>query len=230
MTIDRRTVVKGMGLFGLSVPFLGRSVTAPATPGEAAMAERGSTVLLVSAGAADSAFVHGARAGVGASGLTLLEASRELAFVLGFEQALRDGQPTRAMGMLDDALATLLIDLARSAGARVPWIGHHGCHASGSRHHRLSSTPTTERCAARLSAQLHLGVDGFMPVDEDRNRVPVVRGIATGARSADRADHWAAMLGYMLASPGTGDPGPAPTFRAGRTPLAGSFVSFLIES
>lgn len=230
MTIDRRSVIKGMVFGGLSAPLFARTATALAMPHDASRDANGSTVLLVAEGATDSAFVHGARAGIGAAGLTVLEASRELAFVLGFENALRNGRSLRVAGLLDDALATLLLDQARRAGARVPWIGQHGCDGSGLRHHYLSDTPISGRLAAQWSSRLHDDVAGFSPGDGSRGHIAPARGIATRALPAEHADEWAAMLGYGLASLDRRDIYRAPAVQADRTPLTGSFVSFLIES
>ncbi|MGB3049191.1 hypothetical protein, partial [Dokdonella sp.] len=48
------------------------------------------------------------------------------------------------------------------------------------------------------------------------------------SRSPEYRDQWAAAIGFLLASLGSGKPGTPPLFPAGRGSPIGSFVSFAI--
>lgn len=225
MTIDRRSLIKGMALLGVASPFLGRALPALAAAGLPAAAL--STSILVSVGAADSAFVHGARAAIGASMLSVRPASLELAFMQDFEQQLRGAPGLRVIGLLDDALATPLLALARSAGASVPWLGQHTATAALSRH-RVLTADMAAGCAGQLQRQLLACGAGFTLNEECHDSGVIGPQLAGPSRSREHRDQWAAAIGFLLASLGTGNPGTPPVFPAGRSPSIGSFVSFAI--
>lgn len=161
MTVNRRFLLKGMALGGISgltlssLPALAGSATTPSTAHIAA------TVLtLVNDTTAESAFLQAALQANG-SRLHVQKVGAELGFMLNFERLLRAGQPQRVIGLLDDAAATLVIDMARSAGARVLWLGQHSTVADVT-YHRLLTADNDENYARQLgqsSAQWmgHLG-------------------------------------------------------------------------
>ncbi len=227
MTIDRRTLIKGMALLGVASPFLGNALPALASAGLPAPVVSTPTLVLVSAAAVDSAFVQGVRAGIGTSMMQVRQASHELAFLLDFEQQLRQQQSARVIGLLDDALATPLLALARSAGASVPWLGQHTAEAGLSRH-RLLTAGMADGCAGQLHRQLLTCGAGFSLAEERQDSAVVAHQLAGPSRSGEHIDQWAAAIGFMLASLGTGNPGAAPLLPAGKVPLIGSFVSFSI--
>lgn len=227
MTIDRRSLIKGMALFGVAGPFLGSALPALAAAGLPAPALSTPTLVLVSSAAADSTFVHGVRAGIGTSMAQVRQASHELPFLLDFEQQLRHRQSARVIGLLDDALATPLLALARSAGASVPWLGQHTATARLSRH-RLLTAGMANGCAGHLHRHLLACGTGFTLDEERQDSVVVVHQLAGPSRSGEHFDQWAAAIGFLLASLATGNPGSAPLLPAGKVPLIGSFVSFSI--
>jgi hypothetical protein len=229
MTIDRRSIIKGMALCGVAGPILAGARPAQAAAGVSAQVAHRTTLLLVSEGAADSAFVQGARAASHASALRVRLASHDLAFVLGLEKQLRDSPSMHVIGLLDDALATPLLDLARSAGARVPWLGHHTAELGISRH-RLLTTRLTEGCAFRLGRHLQACGSGFTLVEERQDDAAATRRLSGCARSSEPADQWAAGVGYLLASLVAQEVESAPRLPASSAPLLGSFVSFSIEA
>lgn len=228
MTVDRRSVLKGMTVGSLAGPFIGGSLPALASV-IAAPARNAArpTLALVTLGAADSAFVYGARAAIG-SPLQVHETGGDVGAMLDFERRLRCGEPLHVIGLLDDASATLVVDLARGAGANVHWLGQHTVKAGLSRH-RLLNTDVAEGCVSQLSRQLQACGAGFTLSEERQNSAIAARRLAGPARSGAHSDQWAAGIGYLLASLGTRALAMAPLVPASGAPLTGSFVSFSIE-
>lgn len=228
MSVDRRFVLKGMALGSLAGLTMGAYLPSLAATHAAAGGNAARPVLaLVSQGGRESAFVQGARAA--GTALQVQQVDSSLGLMLSLEQQLRSGKPMHVMGLLDDASAALVIDLARSAGARVNWIGQHVAAAGQSRHHLLN-TRLTEGCSRQLSRQLHACGAGFTLNEERQSSAAPARQLAGPARSAEHADQWAASLGYLLSSLGVRRPSMAPLVAASRLPLTGSFVSFSIET
>ena len=134
MQTDRRSLLKGLAAAGLAVSSAGwiQAASASTTPAAAAANLAADSVLAVtSAGqgsALDMAFVAGVQA-AGKTSHTGLQGLDSAAFNrLG--QLLADGQDTVLVGLLDDASATLVLDLVRSAGGRVLSEQHHRVDAS----------------------------------------------------------------------------------------------------
>lgn len=226
MTVDRRFVLKSMALGGAAGLVLGRSM--PALAGRRPAYQGSEPALaVVGRGAAEAAFVHGAQAAAGAR-LRVQQVDHGLDFMLDLERQLRAGHPMRLIGLLDDAAAVLVLDLARSAGARIHWLGQHRAEA-GSTRHRLLNTDLAQGCARRLGRQLHACGAGFV-LDEERQGSPApARRLAGPARDGAHSVQWAASVGHLLATLGARPLG-APRMPAQSTPLSGSFVSFSIEA
>jgi len=225
MTFDRRSMLKGMALLGVASPFLGSALPALAAAGLPAPALP--TSILLSAGAADSAFVQGAHASIGASAVSVFQASIELDFMQDFEQQLHRGQAQRVIGLLDDALATPLLAVARSAGARVSWLGQHTATAGLSRH-RVLTADMADGCVGQLHRQLLACGAGFTLNEERHDNRVIAPQLYGPSRSPEYRDQWAAAIGFLLASLVSGKPGTPPLFPAGRGSPIGSFVSFAI--
>ncbi|WP_284334688.1 twin-arginine translocation signal domain-containing protein [Comamonas sp. NoAH] len=125
MQTDRRTLLKGLAAAGLAVSGIG---WARASNSNARTTADSTEVLAVTsslqASALDAAFVAGvqnAACNVSHTGLQGLDSA---AFTrLG--NLLADGQETLLVGLLDDACATLVLDLVRSAGGRVLAMDNH---------------------------------------------------------------------------------------------------------
>lgn len=224
MTVSRRLVLKGMALGSLAGMTLAGSL--PALARTAAAASSGALNqpirTLVSLGAADSAFVQGARAAIGLP-LQVQEAGLGLGHLLKFERELARGQPMRVIGLLDDASAVLLVDLARSAGARIHWLGQHTASAGITRHQLLNSS-LADSCVQQLAQQLQ-GCGA--PFTLEHNGAAPLTGTAGDNHSPQQ---WTASVGYLLASLAAGHPAGAPPVFNERTLLTGSFVSFSIET
>ncbi|GLZ27609.1 TPA: hypothetical protein L3923_006360 [Pseudomonas aeruginosa] len=228
MTINRRFLLKGMalsGLAGLAMAGPVRALAGQSSAPSAAAAAR-PVLALVSAGAAESVFLRGAQAAAG-SQLQVQRFDQDLDRLLSFERQLRSGQPLRVIGLLDDATATLVLDMARSAGARVQWLGQHNTVA-GVTQHRLLNTEVAEGCARQISRQLHACGAGFHIAEERQGSLASPRQLSAPARGGEHAAEWASAIGYQLASLGgrPAKPAPAPA----STVLSGSFVSFSIEA
>ena len=129
MQTDRRSLLKGLAAAGLAVSGMGWAQAATATAGKTASAVAGSAdVLAVTSylhgSALDAAFVAGVQSTARGAAHTGLQGLDSAAFnQLG--ELLADGQETLLVGLLDDASATLVLDLVRSCGGRVLAVEHH---------------------------------------------------------------------------------------------------------
>src|SRR5690606_34245574 len=129
----------------------------------------------------------------------------DLTDLLSLQSQLGSGRKMRLIGLLDDASAALVVDMARSAGARVEWLGQHTARGGVTRH-RLLNTASALGSAAPA------------------------RQLSAAPRNQRHADQWAAGIGYLLGSLGAGRPTAAPLIAQAGAPLDGSFVSFSIET
>ena len=205
MRMNRRLVLKGMALSSAAGLAMGAPLSRLAGRGDRADPP---LLALVNDAVAGSMFVQGAT--VSAPGVVIRRVGADLAFVLDLDRRLRSGRPMRIIGLLDDASATFVVALARSAGARVPWLGQHTA-ADGSARHRVLSAARDRISEERLSGTAR------------RERSAAQLG-GSGSHTAA----WPSTLGYLLAS---ADMPPASVLRAPSrdSVLHGSFVSFSIE-
>lgn len=229
MSVNRRFVLKGMALGGAAALTLGNPAQALASLGAAPAATTAATptLVLVNAGPAEPIFLQGARAALGPQ-MRVQRVGSDLVTIVEFERELRRGRPLRVIGLLDDASATLVVDMARSAGARVQWLGQHAA-AAGFTRHRLLSTEVAEGCSRQLSRQLHACGAGFSLTEERQNSTASPRQLAAAPRSEAHSGQWAGSLGYLLATLGNRQILP-PVAAGSGIPVTGSYVSFSIES
>lgn len=148
MTMSRRTILKGLALGGVAAPVLGRSLPSLAAAADVSAAP--ATLLLVPAGTRGNAFEQGARTAIGDARLSVREARSDLSLLREIEALVRGGTNARVLGLLDDAVATPLLDVARGAGACLFWLGHHIVGRHGAQH-RCQPTVATEACARLLA-------------------------------------------------------------------------------
>lgn len=228
MSLDRRTVLKGMALGTLATPLLGGPLPALASalPGPADGAPL-PALAVIGAGAGD-AFAYGARAGLGAL-LRIRRADSSLAFLRELDGIWRSDRPVRVFGLLDDASAAPLLDLARSAGGSIPWLGQHRVEAGWSRH-RLLTTSRAEGCAPLLARQLGGCGAGFTIIEDRQDSHRPVFREAAPARGDGSPGQWATGIGWLLARLGAGTSGQAPLPPPGQALQHGSYVSFLVET
>jgi hypothetical protein len=211
MDINRRVVVQGIVLTGiaeLATPAWSATFTADASP----------LFLLVNDDRAGRMFVRGAAQAQRT--LETITVSTDLQPLLDLDRLFRRSVDNRIIGLLDDASGTLAIDLARSAGARIKWLGHHAAQGDFSRH-QVCGVQGAEACVQYFGERLVACGDAFE--------------LSTGSQHicqpcpAAHSASWVSMLGRTLASPHSSHcsefPDPAST-----APMNGRFVSFSIEA
>jgi hypothetical protein len=229
MHVTRRSFIKSVALGGFAGVLMARPGR---TLARAAAGVRTRPVLALVSGVAErSAFLQGIAETVPGEFLQVQRADHGMGFVRDFNQLLRSGQPTRIIGLVDDASAALIVELARASGARVPWLGYHAA-SSGHSRHRLLSTESTRGCAIRLGRQLSAYGAGFSLSEQRPHHAETSFELAARPRNgaAGDSDRWAAALGFILAAPDTAQSAWAPPATGTRPPLAGNFVSFAIET
>jgi len=201
MNVTRRFILKSIVLSGLAGTAMGRLGLSLADSVPAAQARPARpTLVLVSGETEHSAFLQGIAAALPGGHLRVQRTDLGMGFVRALSQLLRVGRAVRIIGLVDDASAALIVELARAADARLQWLGHHSV-AAGQFHHRP------------------LGGNAFSEL--------AVRLYDAAARDSRQ---WAATLGFVLASPGVGQAAAAPPVPAAQPPLTGHFVSFAIET
>lgn len=136
MSVNRRIVLKGAALassvglvMGGAIPALASALNTPSRAASAVLA-------LVNHSAAAALFLQGASAAVDVE-LKVQRASLDMDFMLELERQMRSGPARRIIGLLDDASATLVVDMARSAGAHLQWLGQHSAASGITTHHHL---------------------------------------------------------------------------------------------
>ena len=230
MNVSRRFVLKGMALSGMAGVATAHGVLPAMANSLAGMSGRHAhdqTLVLVGAGLTESPFVAGAQAAAGAR-LQTRVLTHELDGLLAFERGLRV-RGLHVIALLDDATATLALDLARGAGARVQWVGHHAGE-EGFSSHSVLSTEASRHCARELGLRLAACGAGYRLHEERQGGHPVVRSQGSPpARHAGAGSVWASDLGYVLASLAGPPAMPAPV-SARPTRLDGRFVSFSIAT
>ena len=211
MTIERRSVLKGMAVGSAALALSQAGLTLAAQT--ASVSSRKPVVVLTSAADAQTAFVDGVKANPGAAQVTLLQADHGMDFIAAFQQRLSSSKDERFIGLVDDASGMLLLDLARSAGARVHWTGQHVTQNGVSRH-RVSTTDNSANCIKQFAEFAQ----------------SCSRPTAMTEQTLSASRHWTSSLGFALASP-------EPNRRYLRTTppthtraVDGHFVSFSIET
>ena len=121
MNQSRRNVLKGIVALGSASAF------ALATPVWAsALANNNSKIhLIVSNDNIGQSFLTGAKLVQDVSIQSTLVGSPTMQFVQQYQNILKQGKNQRIFGLVDDASAVLITDLARSADARVIWLEDH---------------------------------------------------------------------------------------------------------
>lgn len=224
MNVARRTLLKGAAVGGLSVAALSASGLSIAS---SLTSNQRPSVALVSGNAAEAAFLLGARAS--ASGISVKRTDLTPGYMQQLATELASPTPQRIIGLVDDASATVILDMARAAGARIEWVGQHAADANGSRHALLSANEA-EGCAVQLGHQLSNCGAGFSLREQRHGQSSLNLDVAMNAKSRDAADQWAATLGHILASGARGNASTAPRISNQQMPLRGHFVSFSIET
>ncbi|OYD22655.1 hypothetical protein [Oceanimonas baumannii] len=211
MSIERRSVLKGMALGGLAGLTLGRAGSASAAPVAGSPAGK-PLLMLVSGAEAEAAFMAGVRANPAGQSAILLRTDSGMEFLSALQQRLHGARNERIIGLVDDASGALILSLARSAGARLHWSGQHVSEGGQSRH-RLSVTSDAGACIGQFAA---------LSEECDRPSALSEQILAAGPQ-------WAPALAFALTSP---EPGRRYLRAAPPTRAAvpnGHYVSFSIE-
>ena len=151
MSIDRRLVLKGLAAVGFAMTSL-RFAHAAGTVGLPLTASQtlAAVTPLVTGSAHDSEFLAGVQAAAQSQGLVQNEVIQlrglDAAVFSRLRRMLQDGEPATLVGLADDASATLILDLVRSAGGRV----------ISTEHHRLASDLSAGQSAQALGSSLVL--------------------------------------------------------------------------
>lgn len=227
MNIERRSLLKGLALGGIAGAAMGASSLSLGKAILGGRAQALPTLVLVK-GDAGAAFLEGVRHSPMARHADALNSDLGLDFILALQRRLDSGQPQRIIGLVDDASAALVLDLARSSGARIHWLGQHSVGAAGSRHQVLSAE-RAHACALQLGRQLQACGGGF-DLTAQRQQGQRSLNLAAAPRGGDASAQWAASLGHSLAGLGGTDIAPAPRIAQRHPALAGHFVSFSIEA
>lgn len=226
MNVKRRSLLKGMALGGLAGAAVSGSGLASAM--SAAVARPAMpTLALVSGAAAQSAFIYGLSAAPAGQQIKVQRTDLDLGFMLGLEKRLRSGQPQRIIGLVDDASAALIVDLARSAGARIQWLGQHTTDGKRSQHQMLSAA-VADGCALQMGLGLKACGAGFALNEQRLPGKTALQAAAAGFGGA--SEQWATSLGFALASLGQVGNAAAPQIAKRPAPMTGTFVSFSIEA
>ncbi|MCP8467109.1 hypothetical protein NK553_24450 [Pseudomonas sp. ZM23] len=220
MNIERRTLLKGMALGAAS----GVALNLPGSAFAGALGQRSGApaLVLLERPARDSAFYQGILAATDTAP-RVLQASADGEFLAALAAQLRSGG--EVLGLLDDASALLAVEQARSAGARVRWLGQHSVDGSRSRH-RLLSADASHGCASRLGHALALCGAGFAISESRLDGLHTPSRLQAAPRRAGQQEQWAAALGFALAGAAPGRI--APNIAA--SGLSGHFVSFSIQA
>ena len=230
MNVERRALLKGMALSGLATAAISSSGLAMANGVLGSKARQAlPTLALVSGEVAGSAFLQGINASPAGKQVKVQRTDLNLDFIAGLQQRLSSGQAQRIIGLVDDASGALIIDLARSAGARVQWLGQHHATANASRHHLLSAEAASG-CAPQLGLNLNACGTGFSLSEYRLHGQQARLHASAAARNNAGSEQWAATLGFTLAALGSNNLDQAPLVASRASPLTGNFVSFSIEA
>lgn len=124
MNVTRRQALKsiaavaGVSSTGLLAGFGPIAAAEIASPPKA-------TTVIVSIDTIGQTFLNRIRAQRDTHISQVLNSSTDLSFVRDLQRVLANGQTQRVVGLVDDASATLILDLARSANASLVWDKSH---------------------------------------------------------------------------------------------------------
>lgn len=230
MDIQRRLLLKGMVLGGISS--LGFAKAGTGLTGDSIGFVKPMPILvLVNGRIGHSAFLEGVRAAAGRTDLLQVhDTDLGLDFLLALQHYIQSTQGRLIVGLVDDASATLIVDLARTAGARMHWLGQHAVGPGQSRH-RLSDSRITGDYGTLFNGRLVAhGFDidsGKQQTEKKRVTHESVSYVRNGTPDSQQ---WATDLGFILAGNGRHTAFSAiPQVSTGPASLAGYFVSFAFE-
>ncbi|MGA3064639.1 MAG: hypothetical protein ABSD90_15695 [Methylocystis sp.] len=201
MDVERRSVLNGIAVTGLAGAAWKSSVLslANATTGGKAQPTR-PVLVLISGAAEQSAFLQGIAAAADERIVEVQRTHLSVGFVQTLNQWLLSERSIRVIGLVDDASAAIIVQLARSAGARLQWLGQHSVSAGQSRH-RVLSAESADCRSAQLGQQLRAWGTAYR-LDEQRingAKLHCELPAQLQESAAIEASQWPATLGFALA-------------------------------
>jgi hypothetical protein len=241
MALNRRTFLKGLALSGFAATtpaFASRNMLSNNThsPKEGTGLP---IVALISGAPEEAAFLAGARFAQqqhSSYAIAVLRSDLRFDFLQSL-YALLSGKPTHLLGLVNDASAAIIINLARAADVRMHWLGQHTASAEYSRHHILTAD-TGYGCGLRLGQQLKGQGASFSLTEQSMiaSRSLHQNQIASSLTQPSYVNnsHWAALLGFTLANLSASAvielDWPNASVMSTSAPLLGNFVSFSFEN
>ena len=233
MDTNRRTFLKGVALTGLAV-------ATPGFPSGNILSNRINSlkgdaklplIALIQDSPDESAFLTGIRCAQqqqrSNDPITVQRCERELGFLQSLHALLHSGERTQIVGLVDDASAAIIVDLARSAGVRMPWLGQHAVSAVHARHNILTAN-AEHGWSLRFAQELNTRHAGSYLAEEPVAGHDGLHRMTIATRQAPPNGSWATSLGFAMASRETASSAQAPWGgnSAAAAPLLGNFVSF----
>lgn len=245
MALNRRTFLKGLALSGLAATtpapaLVSRNILSSSTHALKRGVEL-PIVALISGIPEKSAFLTGARFAQQQQHSAYPIAVVRSDLGLGFLQSLHtllSGKPTHIVGLVDDASAAIIINLARAADVRMHWLGQHAASVEYSRHNILTADGGYG-CGLHLGQQLKGQGASFSLTEQSMIEPCSLRQgqIASSlTQQPSVGSNWAALLGFILTSLSASTviqldwPNVNASAISMSTSLLGNFVSFLFET
>lgn len=128
MNTDRRSLLKGIAVAGMVIPGMHWAYALPVDMGQQGLSWPIEVTALTSDAGIDEAFLSGVRMAAKAGGRRTTELplkNLDTATYSKLHRLLGDAQTTLLVGLLNDAAATLTLDLVRSHGGRVLSVQEH---------------------------------------------------------------------------------------------------------
>ena len=211
MDTNRRQVLKGMGASGLviAVPAVGKAASTQPLP---TRVENLPLYVMTTHGANDLDFGAGAMSASRLGNMDprrvhFLPAGLALKDISQLDALLNGPQHVRLIGLVDDANAAVVVNMARAAQVRMHWLAQHRLVQGRVRH--TVAAAVDDACCQRLA-----------------------QGLAAGDRQVLHDQYWTQQLGYALTRlHAQGAPAAAHSWaKTTAAPHAGSFVSFSFDT
>jgi hypothetical protein len=213
MTIGRRPVLQGLAATGLAAVapgFPDPQAAAYAEPDEKRAGGTIPWIATLSTTRFGDDFLAGlALAPSPAADLTVLRiADFGSPDLLRLQAMLTTDQRQAMVGLVDDGLAAIIIESARTAGARLRWLGQHTLTPTEIRHRLLTAS---SGYAAQFAASLTASGSRFSISCQDLSVGPVTHLSASSGLPppADHTSRWAFTLGQTIAMANGLEPLPA---------------------
>lgn len=236
MDIQRRLLLKSIALGGASgyLGWAGPSVTLATAANRVKSTKLVSpvtTLVMVNGKVGYSAFLQGARIAGGAN-MEVYDINLERDFLSLLQRRIKE-MPIGGYvitGLVDDASGTLIIDLARSIGACVRWLGQHTVGPEQSRHLLYSNRATGDR-GGLFGYRLTLRGFNCIPERYQKREEQALYEPVLYTRNGGVEDlQWSTDLGFALAGGGLADfPDISQISSRSVASLNGHFVSFVFE-